>query len=289
MWEAFPTLHIVIQPLNLFLSKVSLIDHHEMKSLLVFTLLLVPASASVNVAQKIVSNQVPYDENFGINEPFIPTIDHLVPYKKPFHIDQEKNYYQHFVNGSEDGYYRRSSCPAINILANRGYINRSGRDLTYRQLAYAVRDVWNFGDDNSMLVLGPAFALHGWPETIDLDMFNVRPQESWHLTWHDWLAIQDDYVQNIINSPAAPTRNDRATGENVNINMTLYNSLISFSSDGVTLSLEDMAKHHHLRHNQSVADNPTFVFGSLGALVSLWVSSNAAGSRHIDAQTLTRK
>lgn len=24
-----------------------------------------------------------------------------------------------------------------------------------------------------MLVLAPTFALHGWPETIDLDMFNV--------------------------------------------------------------------------------------------------------------------
>ena len=35
------------------------------------------------------------------------------------------------------------------------------------------RHVWNFGDDNSMLVLAPAFALHGWPETMDLDQFNV--------------------------------------------------------------------------------------------------------------------
>ena len=35
------------------------------------------------------------------------------------------------------------------------------------------RQVWNFGDDNSMLVLAPAFALHGWPDTMDLDQFNV--------------------------------------------------------------------------------------------------------------------
>lgn len=27
-----------------------------------------------------------------------------------------------------------------------------------------------------MLVLAPTFALHGWPDTIDLDMFNVSLQ-----------------------------------------------------------------------------------------------------------------
>ena len=119
-----------------------------------------------------------------------------------------------------------------------------------------------------MLVLAPTFALHGWPETIDLDMFNVWPwkfEDGFYLTDR----LQDDKVQYAVNCPAAPTRNDRAVGENVNINMTLYNSLISFSSDGVTLSLEDMAKHHHLRHNQSLAENPGFIFGNQGALCSL--------------------
>lgn len=81
--------------------------------------------------------------------------------------------------------------------------------------------------------------------------------------------VQDDKVQYAVNCPAAPTRNDRAVGDNININMTLYSSLMSFSSDGITLSLEDMAKHHHLRHNLSLAENPTFVFGNQGALCSL--------------------
>ena len=34
------------------------------------------------------------------------------------------------------------------MLANRGYIHRSGRNITYESLAQAVRDVYNFGDDN---------------------------------------------------------------------------------------------------------------------------------------------
>ena len=104
-----------------------------------------------------------------------------------------------------------------------------------------------------MLVLAPTFALHGWPEAIDLDMFN------------------DDSVQYAVNCPAAPTRNDRQTGrDNIGLNRTLYESLMGFSGDGgVTLSLEDLAKHHHLRHNQSKAETPGFVFGNQGAICSL--------------------
>lgn len=170
------------------------------------------------------------------------------------------HYYERHFNGSgENGEYRRSSCPAVNALANRGYINRSGRNITYAELAHAVRKVWNFGDDNSMLVLAPTFAMHGWPETIDLDYFN------------------DDLVQYVINCPAAPTRNDRAVGDNINLNMTLFESLLSFSKDGETLSLEDLAEHHHLRHNQSKAENPNFVFGNQGAICSLAQYTNMVG------------
>ena len=79
---------------------------------------------------------------FGQNELFRPTPEHLLPEKAPFHIDESKHWYQRFVNGSRDGAIRRSSCPAINILANRGYINRSGRNITYSEFAYAVRYAW---------------------------------------------------------------------------------------------------------------------------------------------------
>ena len=88
------------------------------------------------------------DRGFGQNELFHPTPEHVLPQKKPFEIDENINWHQRFVNGSGNGAIRRSSCPAVNTLANRGYINRSGRDITYSDLAHAVRDVYNFGDDN---------------------------------------------------------------------------------------------------------------------------------------------
>ncbi|KAI3064798.1 hypothetical protein CBS147339_9281 [Penicillium roqueforti] len=176
------------------------------------------------------------DRGFGLNEPFVPIPAHILPEKQPFIIDGSIHFYEKHLNGSgPDGSYRRSSCPAVNSLANRGYINRSGRNITYAELAHAVRRVWNFGDDN------------------------------------------DDHVQYVINCPAAPTRNDRAVGDNININMTLFDSLLSFSKDGETLSLEDMAEHHHLRHNQSKIENPDFIFGNQGAICSLAQYTNMVG------------
>ncbi|TFK69190.1 Cloroperoxidase [Pluteus cervinus] len=37
----------------------------------------------------------------------------------------------------------RSPCPALNVLANHGYINRSGRDISFFELVGALRLVYN--------------------------------------------------------------------------------------------------------------------------------------------------
>lgn len=84
----------------------------------------------------------------GHNELYVPDPKHPVPGKIPFKVDETVHYFAKYINGSENGFYRRASCPALNILANRGYINRSGRNITYEEIAQASRKVWNFGDDN---------------------------------------------------------------------------------------------------------------------------------------------
>ncbi|MCJ1388167.1 hypothetical protein MMC18_001012 [Xylographa bjoerkii] len=227
-------------------------------------LLLILTTAPITAAYAVAytASQEPLQgppKSRGHNDLWVPNPAHPIPYKLPLPIDERVNWFEQAHNGSRDGYYKRSSCPAINMLANRGYINRSGRNITYEGLSQAVRDVYNFGDENIMVVLDPTFEAHGWPPHIDLDFFN------------------DDSVQNNINCPGAPTRNDRDIGENVNINMTLLQSLLSFSKDGETLSLEDLAEHHHLRHNQSALENPHFRFGSRNAICSLAQYTNLVG------------
>ena len=94
---------------------------------------------------------------------------------------------------------------------------------------------------------------------IDLDMF------------------ADDAVQFKVNCLAAPTRDDRGVGDNVNLNKTLLEQLLSASKDGETLTLEDAAEHHHRRHNDSKATNPNFRFGNHGAICSLAQYANMFG------------
>ena len=123
---------------------------HSLRTYSLLVLILGLASSSVGYGFSLRSPQKPLAESSGRvhNKPWYPDPANPVPYKKPLPIDEHVNWFKQLHNGSDDGYYRRSSCPAINMLANRGYINRSGRNITYESLYRAVRDVYNFGEDN---------------------------------------------------------------------------------------------------------------------------------------------
>ncbi|KAI2602752.1 Chloroperoxidase [Hypoxylon sp. NC1633] len=226
-------------------------------SLLLCAFHTAPSEAALLKREKFPRTQE--QKGFGHNDLFHPNPEHPVPYKIPFSWDEGLHYYKKQVNGSGGGSFRRSSCPAINALANRGYIHRSGRNIHYEEISQAARTVWNFGDDNIMIVLEPTKRHYPGLDRIDLDM------------------LAGDAVQYDINCPAAPTRNDRTLGDNVNMNMTLFEQLLSVSKDGVTLSFEDAAEHHHRRHNDSKANNPDFRFGNQMAICSLAQYGNMFG------------
>ena len=75
--------------------------------------------------------------------------------KKPLSFDAKEHYYEPHHNNEKNGTYKRASCPALNTLANRGFIPRSGRQVKYQEIAQAMREVFNFGDDNVGIV--PSF------------------------------------------------------------------------------------------------------------------------------------
>lgn len=86
----------------------------------------------------------------GHNERYVPDRHSPIPGNIPFVVNEQINYFEKHINESD---VRRSSCPGVNALANRGYIPRSGRDVSYQELSQAARDVYNFGDDNASLLL----------------------------------------------------------------------------------------------------------------------------------------
>lgn len=113
-----------------------------------FVLLIFAESSFAGILRSELQTFLGQNTPGGHNEPFVPSPDHPVPGKIPYTPDQKTHYFDKYINGSENGYYRRSSCPAVNVLANRGYIHRSGRNITSEEIAQAARDVYNFGDDN---------------------------------------------------------------------------------------------------------------------------------------------
>ena len=90
----------------------------------------------------------PWAGDHGHNELYVPTPSHIIPMKKPLQFDAKMHYYEHHHNNELNGTYKRASCPALNTLANRGFIPRTGRNVTYQSMAQSMRNVFNFGDDN---------------------------------------------------------------------------------------------------------------------------------------------
>ncbi len=104
--------------------------------------------ASWPALQSLTTVVPPWAADHGHNEQYRPTPDHIIPMKKPLEIDAKQHYYEPHHNEEKNGTYKRASCPALNTLANRGFIPRTGRNVTYQDMAQSMRDVFNFGDDN---------------------------------------------------------------------------------------------------------------------------------------------
>lgn len=121
---------------------------HRLAALAAFLSVAEAAFLPRPINQVVMSNKLTGGPEGGHNELYIPDYNNPVPDKTPFHINERVNYYEKYINGSHGGKIRRSSCPAVNTLANRGFINRNGRNISYEEIAQAARDVYNFGDDN---------------------------------------------------------------------------------------------------------------------------------------------
>lgn len=77
----------------------------------------------------------PWAADHGHNELYRPTPAHILPIKKPFQFDAKQYYFEPHYNNDKNGTYKRASCPALNTLANRGFISRIERNVTYQNMA----------------------------------------------------------------------------------------------------------------------------------------------------------
>ncbi len=143
----------------------------------------------------------------------------------------------------------RGPCPALNALANEGYLPRSGR-VTVDQLVHALHERLGITPSIGVLLAKVAMARLG------------KAGEGGERV----LDLADLVKHGFIEHDASLTRCDAHEGDAAALSPPLLEQLLSLSKDGQTLSLEDLATAHQLRVKQSSAGghNVPFKAGILG-------------------------
>ncbi|CAG8482138.1 14804_t:CDS:2 [Acaulospora morrowiae] len=140
--------------------------------------------------------------------------------------------------GPED---KRSPCPALNSLANHGYLPRDGRDITPEQLEKVLQRQLNFSWFTSFMLTRLSFLVIGKTLAGKLD-------------------LDDLYKHNAIEHDASLTRNDFALGGSHQVNPKLIDHLLSFNVDG-KIGVESLSKYRINRIKDSEESNKDFKYG----------------------------
>ena len=145
----------------------------------------------------------------------------------------------------------RGPCPALNTLANEGFLPRDGR-VTVDQLVHALHERLGIATSIGTLLAKVAMAKLG------------KPGEGGQRV----LDLADLVQHGFIEHDASLTRRDAREGDAAELCPPLLDQLLSLSKDGKELTLEDLATAHQLRMAQSAQDGHKVPFkaGVLGTL-----------------------
>jgi len=130
----------------------------------------------------------------------------------------------------------RSPCPALNSLANSGYLPRSGR-VTSEQLVRALYERLGLPRYLGALITRRAMGRLGKASPDGAEKLDLASLGEHGFLEHD----------------ASLTRRDARLGDAVEVAPLLVDQLLSFSEDGRTLTLEDLAVAHQVRMAQAAA------------------------------------
>ncbi len=130
----------------------------------------------------------------------------------------------------------RSPCPALNSLANEGYLPRSGR-VTTADLVRALDERLGIPPILGETLARVAMARVGKVGADGKAVLDLSALDKHGFLEHD----------------ASLTRLDARDGDAAKIASPLVGQLVSFSTDGRTLTLEDLATAHQVRMAQSAA------------------------------------
>ncbi|KAJ3011222.1 UNVERIFIED_CONTAM: hypothetical protein HDU68_001779 [Siphonaria sp. JEL0065] len=140
----------------------------------------------------------------------------------------------------------RAPCPALNSLANHGYLPRDGRKITKEMFDQAL------------------FAKGAFPFANDPNSpTGVRHESELLANGTPYLNLDDLNTHNRIEHDVSLTRQDAHFGDNHTIDPTLVKQFLGSSSDGAVISAKDLVKYRLSRYNDSKKRNPELTFGAL--------------------------
>ncbi|KAL8799516.1 MAG: hypothetical protein Q9182_005825 [Xanthomendoza sp. 2 TL-2023] len=132
----------------------------------------------------------------------------------------------------------RSPCPALNALANHGYLPRNGRNISSQQFIRSIEDVFNFEEKitTGIVRVYQPFTTTGNNNTLNLnDLDHHNPGEF----------------------DGSLSRSDLALGDNHSFNETIWNSVAAHFHN-TTISIATAAKAHKDRFAAAQAANKEF-------------------------------
>eukprot|EP01111_Echinosteliopsis_oligospora_P018494 TRINITY_DN851_c0_g1_i1.p1 TRINITY_DN851_c0_g1~~TRINITY_DN851_c0_g1_i1.p1 ORF type:complete len:261 (+),score=72.41 TRINITY_DN851_c0_g1_i1:27-785(+) len=134
----------------------------------------------------------------------------------------------------------RGPCPALNTLANHGFLPRNGQNITAANLTSALEEVLNISSVLANTLSDAAVHTDGTDGQLSLDQLDNHE------------TIEHD---------ASMTRLDFYFGDNHDLNQDLFEGLLASSTDGVVVTEDDFAAWQSHRQADSRLSNPTFTFG----------------------------
>ncbi|GJC84768.1 putative sterigmatocystin biosynthesis peroxidase stcC [Colletotrichum liriopes] len=138
---------------------------------------------------------------------------------------------------------RRSPCPALNILANHGYIARSGAFVTGESATVAQMQAFNFSR-----------AVAAGPVPAALKYATTGVNGTFHL---------DDLARKPLDHDGSLSRSDLALGDNLRFNRTIWDSFVARLPDEY-VTWKQAAEAGAARLEDAKRENPAFELDAAG-------------------------
>lgn len=176
----------------------------------------------------------------------------------------------------------RSPCPMVNCLANHGYIARDGRDIHSDELYAAVRGV-GLAMDLAALFTYSIFNEHHpksdherpkrrWWQRIwtnPFAAFGMRRPGQIDPMGRPVLNLDQFALPGVIEHDVSLTRRDHQQPQGNNtLQADLVDELLRASTDGKTITMEDLAMLRRHRLSVQEKENPGFLYGRLQHLLA---------------------